>query len=488
MEQKLNNQILDVIEQELKMPISNLMEKEFKIPLRNKKHEIIGYALVDEADFERFSSVKWHKDKKGYVTGSWEGKTQKMHRVVLGAKKGEPGVDHINGNKFDNRRINLRKASDSLNAQNRPKNITTKSTSKYVGVSLNTKRSRKPWKAKLKKKSLGSFDREICAAFAYDQEVRKIYGAEGKVNGVEKPENYVEWVARVKTKDANGNDLPKNISVHGNKYRLEFNFFNGERYKEEYKTIETAIAKKQELEIKSAQMEKEYNFQQNNRPIERNKDQIAVIFVKDKEILVDDDQWHKFSSLAWDISTDYARNDGKSMHKLIVNANENEVVDHINRNPFDNRKLNLRSATDSQNAQNRTKTSGTSKFRGVALLPSNKFRASIKKDGVVYNLGHYDSEEVAAFVYDNKAKELYGEFAAINNMAIPNGWTIDEKTGHGKEINPVQTFKRKMEHATSKFIGVFLAQQEVTFRQSSKQPKSNTGLDITNRNLLLHGL
>ncbi len=55
------------------------------------------------------------------------------------------------------------------------------------------------------------------------------------------------------------------------------------------------------------------------------------------------------------------------LHRFLMNAKENEIVDHINRNPFDNRKSNLRIVDKVLNAQNRTesKNNKTSKVRGV---------------------------------------------------------------------------------------------------------------------------
>ncbi len=89
-------------------------------------------------------------------------------------------------------------------------------------------------------------------------------------------------------------------------------------------------------------------------------------------------------------------------------------VDHINRNPLDNRKENLRLCTPSQNIGNqKLRASNRSGFKGVRRH-RGKWQAVISKLGAVYCLGTFEDKKHAASIYDQKAIELYGEFALTN--------------------------------------------------------------------------
>jgi len=77
-------------------------------------------ALVDDADFEAVSRVKWYPHKVSghiYARGKVDGKSQYLHRTLLNPAQ-QMVVDHINGNTLDNRRVNLRAATRAENARN----------------------------------------------------------------------------------------------------------------------------------------------------------------------------------------------------------------------------------------------------------------------------------------------------------------------------------------------------------------------------------
>lgn len=90
-----------------------------KIPLRNHARNIVDHALVDEADYDLVSGYTWCKGSNGYAqTGGSHSKLQRMHVLIMGRESGKE-VDHINRNKLDNRRANLRLVTRSVNNLNR---------------------------------------------------------------------------------------------------------------------------------------------------------------------------------------------------------------------------------------------------------------------------------------------------------------------------------------------------------------------------------
>lgn len=91
-------------------------------------------------------------------------------------------------------------------------------------------------------------------------------------------------------------------------------------------------------------------------------------------------------------------------------------IDHINGNPSDNRIVNLREASISENMKNRKPNKGSSsKYMGVGMHHiRKKWRAYIWIDGKAKHLGLYENEEDAARAYDSAAREYHGEFARPN--------------------------------------------------------------------------
>ena len=88
-----------------------------------------------------------------------------------------------------------------------------------------------------------------------------------------------------------------------------------------------------------------------------------------------------------------------------------EHVDHINMDVADNRWLNLRSATRSQNGGNRRAYSSNSLgVKGIFRRKSGKYHVQIQIDKKKIHLGDYDTLEKAASVYANAAKESFRDY------------------------------------------------------------------------------
>jgi hypothetical protein len=92
-----------------------------------------------------------------------------------------------------------------------------------------------------------------------------------------------------------------------------------------------------------------------------------------------------------------------------------DIIDHINRDPDDNRIDNLREASALENVMNRKFSKGTSKYKGVSLDRSRmKWKAQINLKGTRTHIGYFNSEVEAAEAYDLVALKEYGKFAYLN--------------------------------------------------------------------------
>lgn len=139
------------------------------IPLRARDGSVRAYAIVDAADADWVNQSRWNLVTKGYAQRAVRvGDRQRfrtMHRELMGLVPGDGlEVDHINRNKLDNRRSNLRVVTRAENAQNMPKY--RGSSSRFRGVYLD--RSTRKWRANIRiagrVRSLGCFDDEMEAA------------------------------------------------------------------------------------------------------------------------------------------------------------------------------------------------------------------------------------------------------------------------------------------------------------------------------------
>lgn len=142
------------------------------IPITNSNNDVVAVAIVDDEDYPLVNSFKWNVNSNGYLIGEVidpETRTRRkiqMHRFIMGLDHGDSRfVDHINGNKHDNRRSNLRFATPSQNSQNLP-TLNNIGDSQYRGVTKSITEGK--WKASggLDGKTyyLGTFDTELEAA------------------------------------------------------------------------------------------------------------------------------------------------------------------------------------------------------------------------------------------------------------------------------------------------------------------------------------
>lgn len=112
------------------------------------------------------------------------------------------------------------------------------------------------------------------------------------------------------------------------------------------------------------------------------------------------------------------------MHRQILNVPGGRQTDHQNHCGLDNRKQNIKVCTQNENQHNQiVRKRGTSKFKGVHWVKGriyndkqykSRWRAKIVHNGKSIYLGYFDNEIEAAKAYDDKAKELFGNFAGCN--------------------------------------------------------------------------
>ncbi len=93
---------------------------------------------------------------------------------------------------------------------------------------------------------------------------------------------------------------------------------------------------------------------------------------------------------------------------------DGEEIDHKDRNRSNNQRNNLRPASDSQAAVNRTKRGTVSKYKGLKSKKNGKWEVSCGLNGVEIYIGVFNTQEEAARAYDRSAKRLHGEFAVLN--------------------------------------------------------------------------
>jgi len=144
----------------------------------------------------------------------------------------------------------------------------------------------------------------------------------------------------------------------------------------------------------------------------------------EKIVSIDDEDYDKIKDYKWHVSRDdyidarIKKEDGTfstiGLHRLIMNAPKEMSVDHINHNPLNNEKVNLRICSHSDNLKNysKPKDGKTSQYKGVCWdKNNNKFKAALSFNCKTVYIGLFDDEIIAAEAYNKKASELFGEFA-----------------------------------------------------------------------------
>ena len=141
-----------------------------------------------------------------------------------------------------------------------------------------------------------------------------------------------------------------------------------------------------------------------------NSDSEALIDPADAETVLA----HRWSLNSKGYVTTYVKSRTVRLHRLLLDAQPGEQIDHANRDKLDNRRANLRRATASQNNANMPPRRGA-RYKGVSHSPGRGWRARLEYDGRKRHLGYYATAEEAALAYDDEAAlALHGEYAYLN--------------------------------------------------------------------------
>lgn len=153
-----------------------------------------------------------------------------------------------------------------------------------------------------------------------------------------------------------------------------------------------------------------------------------VLWVDDGDYdTVKDIRWHAVKQLGrytsikasvWRASI--KKHENIYIHRLIMGAKKGDIIDHKDRDVFNNQKANLRFCTHTQNCQNRKQFSTINRFKGIWKESRRsggfRWRAAIRVNGKLISLGSFESDVTAAKSYNDAAKKHFGEFAKLNEM------------------------------------------------------------------------
>lgn len=216
--------------------------------------------------------------------------------------------------------------------------------------------------------------------------------------------------------------IENNITYENKKYKVEYKNYVIGIFDEKNDALECYVDKREKVR----QIE---NKKLLSEPIKRNEDGVAIIplYNRKKElinnVLLDDDKYYEVLCLRIKYDGEYVcfqnkYDKKKRLARYLMNYEGNDIVDHVNRNKFDNRLFNLRILTRKQNNQNKSSKEGSSsKYVGVCLTKkksSKKWYSYIYKDNKQIKVGYFESEELAAKERDKAALINYGLHANLN--------------------------------------------------------------------------
>lgn len=424
-----------------------------EIPLRNKHKEVIAHALCSPEDYDELMKYKWHKAVRGgYPQACINGSCLTMHLFLMRRLHNiQPGgkVDHIDNNVLNNQRPNLRLVTVSQNNANRKKSDSAACASQGVYTTPNGFRAL--LSTNHKTIYIGRFITEKEAAEAYDIYLAHHPELLHKMNQPERKEEFKSKPLHVRsTKQSKF----IGVSKKGGSYFAQIRY-EGTTKHILYTQSEIEAAKAYDKFVVMNNINAKLNFPADHPNFDppfvktvKTKMEVVDEFTcnlltkKGEKVLIDMDDYDriKFHSICVSkcgysfISTgDIPKS--QRLHRYIMGErNPKVIIDHIDGNPLNNTRTNLRRSDAEKNAQNRKKRKGTtSKYQGVSLHRATKWCCQVRHKKVVFKK-FFESEEDAARFRDLYIMDNLPETHFKFNFE----WTDEEKTSWRKKLGVPQ--------------------------------------------------
>lgn len=166
-------------------------------------------AKVDDDDYKKYNHLRWYMSDTGYAVRRYNGETYRLHRLIMNCPEGMV-VDHLNGDRLDNRKCNLRICTQLENAKN---------IHNVKGYCYD----------KAKKKYMVRYNRKYYGRYETEEEAKRAYQL--ACSGVEYQTTRRKYYT-----------LPKHISKQFGKYVVSIQV-NGKKYRKvSINTLEEAIS------------------------------------------------------------------------------------------------------------------------------------------------------------------------------------------------------------------------------------------------------